>query len=133
LIYLDSNFFLFSLFDQTIKGENARKLAQKIIDGGGEKAITSALTFDEVMWIVLKNKRKEALRSTIESIYGMPNLSVKGVSESMPLEALALMEQFNLKPRDAFHAAVMKREGITEIASDDPDFDRVKWLKRIKL
>ena len=132
MIYLDSNFFLFSLFDQTIKGENARKLAQKIIDGG-EKAITSALTFDEVMWIVLKNKRKEALRSTVESIYGMPNLSVKGVSESIPLDALALMEQFNLKPRDAFHVAIMKREGITEIASDDPDFDRVKGLQRIRL
>ena len=131
MIYLDSNFFLFSLFDQTTKGENARKLAQKVING--EKAITSALTLDEVMWIVLKNKRKEALRSAVEGIYAMQNLSVKGVSESIPLDALALMEQFDLKPRDAFHVAVMKSEGITEIASDDPDFDRVRGLKRIRL
>src|SRR5579875_438090 len=118
-MYLNSNFFLFSMFDQTNKGENARRIARKIIEG--EKAITSASALNEVMWIILKNKRREALRSTVESIYAMQNLSIKEVSESTPLDALALMEQFDLKPRDAFYTAVMKSNGIFEIVSDDPD------------
>ncbi len=130
-IYLDSNFFLFCFFDQSSRGENARKLAEKIITG--QKAATCALTLDEVMWIVIKNRRREALRQTIESIYAMQNLSIRDVPGSIPLEALALTEQFNLKPRDAFHAAIMNSIGATEIASDDPDFDRVKGLKRIRL
>ena len=80
-----------------------------------------------------EQEKKEALRSTFESIYAMHNLSIKEVSETTPLDALALMEQFDLKPRDAFHAAVMIANGMSEIVSDDPDFDRVKGFKRIKL
>jgi len=130
-MYLDANFFIFSNFDQTSRGENARRLQEKII--AGSKATTCALTLDEVMWVMIKNKREKALRETIEDIYAMPNLVVSDVSASIPLDALALMDLFHLKPRDAFHAAVMKSNGITEIASDDPDFDRVKGIKRIKL
>lgn len=130
-MYLDANFFVFSNFDQTSRGENARALQEKILTGA--KATTCALTLDEVMWVIIKNKRREALRETIEDIYAMPNLTIKEVLASTPLDALELMDQFHLKPRDAFHAAVMKSNGITEIASDDPDFDRVKGIKRIKL
>lgn len=131
MIYLDANFFLFANFDQTSRGENARRLQEKIISG--LKATTCALTLDEVMWIIIKNKRREVLRDTIEDIYAMQNLTIKEVSGSTPLDALALMEEFNLKPRDAFHVAIMKSNGIIEIASDDPDFDRVKGVKRIRL
>lgn len=95
--------------------------------------MTCALTLDEVMWVVIKNKKGEVLRETIEDIYALPNLAIKEVPSSTPLDALVLMEQFGLKPRDAFHVAVMKSNGITEIASDDPDFDRVKGIKRIRL
>ena len=131
MMYLDANFFIFSNFDLTSKGENARRIQEKIISGS--KAMTCALTLDEVMWVMIKNKREEALRETIEDIYATPNLTVKEVPASTPLDALTLMDQFHLKPRDAFHAAVMKSNGATEIASDDPDFDRVKGIKRIRL
>lgn len=131
MIYLDANFFIFSNFDQTSRGENARKIEQSI--AAGLKATTCALTLDEVMWVIIKNRRAEALRETVEDIYALPNLSIKEVSPMVPLDALSLMEEFDLKPRDAIHAAVMKSSGITEIASDDPDFDRVKGIKRIKL
>ena len=128
MIYLDTNFFLFANFDKTTRGENAWRLQQKIISG--EKAMTSALTLDEVMWVIIKNKRKAALRETVEDIYAMPNLAIREISASAPLDALALMEQFDLKPRDAFHVAVMKTTGTNDIVSDDPDFDRVKGIKK---
>ena len=95
--------------------------------------MTCALTLDEIMWVMIKNKKEKALRETIEDIYAVPNLSIKEVPSSTPLDALTLMEQFDLKPRDAFHVAVMKSNGITEVVSDDPDFDRVKGIKRIRL
>ncbi|MGI0078664.1 MAG: type II toxin-antitoxin system VapC family toxin [Nitrososphaerales archaeon] len=131
MIYLDANFFLFCNFDKTSRGENARRLQEKIVSG--QKATTCALTLDEVMGVIIKNKRKEALRETIEDIYAMQNLTIKEVPASTPLDALTLLEQFDLKPRDAFHVAVMKSSGILEIASDDPEFDRVKGINRIRL
>jgi len=37
---------------------------------------------------------------------------------------------FGLLPRDALHIAVIQRLGLSEIATDDADFDRVPWMQR---
>ena len=42
------------------------------------------------------------------------------------------MEEFNLKPRDALHLAVMKRIGETSIVSEDKHFDKTD-VKRIPI
>lgn len=131
MIYLDANFFIFANFDQTKRGENARHLQEKIVSG--TKATTSALALDEVMWVMLRNGRKDILREVIEDIYAMPNFSILDVSSSVPLDALSMMERFALRPRDAFHVAVMKSREIVQIASDDSDYDRVKGITRIGL
>jgi predicted nucleic acid-binding protein len=73
------------------------------------------------------------LREVIEDIYATLNLTVKEVGSDIPLEALEFIEDYGLKPRDAFHLAVMKSFNIKEIASDDSDFDRVEWVRRIKI
>ncbi len=39
--------------------------------------------------------------------------------------------KYNLKPSDALHVSSMKRSGARLIVSEDPDFDRVEWLKRV--
>lgn len=131
MIYLDANFFVFYNFDQTAKGENARKIQAEIIEG--KRAVTSSLALDELMWVLIKSKKEEALRDTIQDIYAMPHLKITGVISTIPLEALEFIEKNNLRPRDAFHVAVMKSLGINEIVSDDPDFDKIKWIKRVKL
>jgi len=40
------------------------------------------------------------------------------------------IKNFSLLPRDALHVAIIQRLGLTVIASDDMDFDRVKGLER---
>ncbi|MBI4334644.1 MAG: type II toxin-antitoxin system VapC family toxin [Chloroflexi bacterium] len=50
---------------------------------------------------------------------------VKEVAASVPLQALDFVENNHLKPRDAFHVAIMRHFGISEIVSDDRDFDKV--------
>lgn len=129
--YLDANFFILYNFDQTPRGERARKIQADIV--AGEEAVTSSLALDEVMWVLIRNRKAEVLRETIEDIYAVPNLDVRDVSGSIPLDALDFIEKYRLRPRDAFHAAVMKDLGLSEIVSDDSDFDRVEWIKRIKL
>lgn len=130
MIYLDANFFIFANFDIGEKGQNARKLQESIIKG--KAALTSSLTLDEVMWVILKNKRESQLRETIQEIYATPNLEICEVGKTTPLIALDFIESYKLKPRDAMHAAIMKSFGIDEIASDDTDFDRIKGMRRIK-
>ena len=132
MAYLDANFFIFALLDQTKKGEKAREIQKEIIEGKNF-AITSPLAMDEVIWVLLKNNKQHLIRKTIEDIYSTPNLNVREVSPLIPLTALEFMEKYKLKPRDAFHAAIMENFRIREIVSDDSDFDKVKEIKRIKL
>ncbi len=131
MIYLDANFFILYNFDQTRKGEHARGIQASII--AGQEAVTSSLALDEVMWVLIKNKRVKFLRETIEDIYAVPYLDIREVGGSIPLDALDIIEKYGLKPRDAFHAAVMKDLALSEIVSDDSDFDRVEWIRRVKL
>lgn len=132
MIYLDANFFLFAILDVTQKGDNARKIQDSIIRGK-QDATTSALTLDEIMWVLVKNKKKHMLRTVVEGIYSIPNLDVSGLSSTVPLLALESMEKYGLSPRDAFHLAVMKEAKIRSIVSDDNDFDKVEWVKRIPI
>ena len=129
MIYLDANFFIFAAIDNTEKGENARKFFQKIIEG--KKALTSVLAIDEIMWVLIKNKKKHLVNSVVEGIYKIPNLKVSGVLRDIPLRAMSYLDK--LAPRDAFHVAVMESLDINEIITDDSDFEKIKWIKRIKI
>jgi predicted nucleic acid-binding protein len=57
-------------------------------------------------------------------------MSVHGVEEADVLHMLDSVVEFALLPRDALHVVIMRRLGITEVASDDADFDRVPGLNR---
>jgi len=131
MIYLDANFFAFGILNLEEKGEKARKIHSDIIKG--KKAVTSPLTLDEFMWVLIKNNRKELIRKAVLDVYSTPNLEIREVSSSVPIAAIEFIEKYGLKPRDAFHLAIMKELKINEIVTDDPHFDKISGIKRIKL
>jgi predicted nucleic acid-binding protein len=129
-MYLDANVFIFAANDSGKKGDAARALLLNIISESN--ATTSVLTLDEVMWALRKNGRAQDIRTIIESIYAMTAIEIVGVSPSIPMRAMDFMEQNHLRPRDAFHAAIMHEHHIKVMASDDADFDKVPGIKRVK-
>lgn len=130
-MYLDANFFIFANFASDRRGQKARAILKNVTNG--KLAITSSLALDEVMWVLIKNRQDSELRAIIEEIYSIKNLEVKEVPAIIPLRALEFIEVYKLKPRDAFHIAIMEHFGVKEIVSDDSDFDKVKEIKRIKI
>ena len=130
MLFLDANFFVFAVGDMTKKGESARQLQREIIIGK-KQAVTSVAVLDEVMWALIKNKKKHLVRRVVEDIYAFPNLEIKPVTVSTPIRVLDIMDMYNLKPRDALHVAVMEECNLKTIVSDDADFDRVRTIKRI--
>ncbi|MCJ7470484.1 type II toxin-antitoxin system VapC family toxin [Candidatus Bathyarchaeota archaeon] len=66
MIYLDANVFLSAILNREKEGEKARGLIQKL-QTGEMAAATSALSFDEVFWIVKKrpdsNKAQKAAKT----------------------------------------------------------------------
>ena len=61
-----------------------------------------------------------------------PNLKFLKVDGPTVSRAQELISKYEIKPRGAIHAACALENGIKEIVSDDPDFDEVKELKRVK-
>ncbi|MBI2668331.1 type II toxin-antitoxin system VapC family toxin [Candidatus Woesearchaeota archaeon] len=103
------------------------------VQRGEQTAITSALTYDEIVWAVRKILGKEAAARAAELFLFLPHLGIREVRRETIIEAHDLMKHFNLKPRDAIHLATMRLENETEIISEDPDFDIVPEIKRIML
>jgi predicted nucleic acid-binding protein len=59
------------------------------------------------------------------------NMNLEIVNLLVPIFVVALesMKRYRLMSNDAIHVATMKGHGITNIATNDPDFERVEWLK----
>jgi predicted nucleic acid-binding protein len=61
---------------------------------------------------------------------GQLGIQVFPVSESHVLAATNFSQQFELQTGDALIVAVMRHHGLTNLASEDADFDRVPGLTR---
>lgn len=130
-MYVDANVFAFAVLASDKQAARAQDFLQSLEESG--HAVTSALVLDELMWVLRKNRHPELIPDVVDDIYATKNLEVKEVPSFIPLYAIRFIEEYGLKPRDAFHAAMMEHLGIREIISDDADFDRIPGIKRIKI
>ena len=132
VLYLDANVFIFAALNTEEDGDKAVILLKKI-QQGEEQAITSALTFDEVLWEVKRNRGIEKALETAEAMLNFPNLKIIPTDREVARSAIQIIKECNLAPRDAIHAATAIAEKVDFIVSTDAHFDRVKELKRKKL
>lgn len=132
MVYIDSNIFIYSLgnTDKKTKAciEILKKITKREISG-----YTSFLTWDEFFFVIRKQMEKDKAIAESWKFLKFPNLTFLEVNERTIFKAQQLIQKYNLKPRDAIHAASALVNGIKEIISDDSDFDKIKELKRIKI
>lgn len=126
------------------------------IESGEVAAYTSVLTFDELAYRLLlalvrghyggspldhlRNEEEKVIAQFYPSIApqltllrSFPNLTLLDVTQ-IDLEAMdKFILQYHLKPRDALHYAAMQKCGCLNLASHDPDFDRVPDIRRYTL
>ena len=103
------------------------------IEKGELSAYTSTLTWDEVVWITRKAMGKDEAVSQGQKLLGFSNLQWIVVNENVLSQAQALMNKYNLHPRDSIHVASAIDRKINLIISDDHDIDQVKEIKRTPL
>ncbi|RLF03144.1 MAG: VapC toxin family PIN domain ribonuclease [Thermoprotei archaeon] len=135
MVYLDANVFLYPLlYDPEVepKAERASRLLLRVASGE-LRAVTSALTWDEVVWVVWRLVERDYALRAGEKLLTFPNLVIVAVSPRSVRRAQALASRYGLKPRDAIHAAVAIEHGDSRIVSDDEDFDRVRELERVPI
>lgn len=127
--YLDSNLFIYAALYTDERGQRARDLMKKIRKGE-EKAITSALTYDEVTWKVKREKGPEASLKAGQSLLEMKNLLFVSIDDEVLWRAHNLIKEHELDPRDAIHLACSLKKGVYTIISEDEDFDDIEDINR---
>ena len=130
MIYLDANIFMYLITGESQQSESCLSIINKVITGKME-ACTSLLTWDEVLYALKREIGRERALEESRKFLEIPSLLFIEVNGAVITKAQMMTELYHLNPRDAIHAATAILNGCKEIFSDNPDFDRVKGLKRV--
>ncbi len=129
MIYIDSNVFIFAALNNEELGDSARLILEEV-ENGNMGALTSVLTFDEVIWIVKKNRNFEDAISIGEAFLNMPGLHLVDVNQDLLAISISIMRKYKTDPRDSIHAATAVTQKANIIISEDTDFNKIKELER---
>ncbi len=129
MIYLDANIIIYSVINNDKMGDKSREIMTKISRGEID-GFTSVLTWDEVVYILGKIIGTEKSIGEGNKFLNFPNLIFLDADKKIIENAQEIMERYKIKPRDAIHIATALANNISEIISDDRDFDKIKEIKR---
>ena len=133
MYYFDSNVFILPALYEGPKSQEAGDWLKKMVEGEIEVG-TSALTLDEVVWIISRESSKEEALKEGERILELPHLKILDVKSEDTVRMINYQRRYEgLKPRDAVHLSIAVRNGIHTIVSDDDDFDGLKEVEWISL
>ncbi|MBU1252696.1 MAG: type II toxin-antitoxin system VapC family toxin, partial [Nanoarchaeota archaeon] len=104
MIYLDANIFIFAIMNNKEKGESCRKILRGVASGKIDAA-TSGLTWDEVIYFLIKRASLKTIKQQSNKILKFPNLIFLKTDLEILEKAEELRTCYGLKPRDAIHAA----------------------------
>ena len=129
-IYIDSNTFIYGAIDDEEIGKKARNILSEVNEGK-YKAYTTTLTIDEFLWRVQKEVGRELASESVSIFFALANLELISVDTKIITNAMEIYKTEKLDPRDAIHLAAMREKKISAVISTDPDFDKIKGIKRI--
>lgn len=78
MLYLDSNVFIYAAVNRDGLGRRARSLLRDVQEGRLEAA-SSALAFDEIVWVVKKHRSFDDGMTAGDAFLKMPGLRILGV------------------------------------------------------
>ncbi|MEM2123033.1 MAG: type II toxin-antitoxin system VapC family toxin [Candidatus Bathyarchaeia archaeon] len=95
--------------------------------------LANMIVIDETLWILTK-KYKVPLNEAFElTDQLMPLLEIIPIDYGDYDVMKVTMKNHDLKPSDAIHVASMNKAGVKHVVSEDVEFDKIPWLKRIWL
>lgn len=151
-VYVDTNVLYMYLRADPVHLSTIERFLQRVVRGD-IAAYVSLLTLDELYYRLLLALVKEhtgrnpldvlrddlpgmvarysdSVSTALRKLVGLPHFTLVGVETGDFEKMLENIAQFSLLPRDALHVTVLQRLGMTAIASDDTDFDRVIGIER---
>ena len=128
--YLDSNIFIYPLLYEDERSLLFEDILLSLINKEF-MGFTSTLTWDELVHSIWKKRGREIAIIEGEKFLQMPNLLFIDANKNIINKAQKLINNYNIKPRDAIHTTTALLNNIQEVISDDNDFDKIKDIRRI--
>lgn len=144
-VYLDANTLVYFKNEESPHFVEARTIIERFA-AEGEAIMISHLAIDEFLWALLvlfkerrvsKGETWKMIRKALDDILNIPSLCIVAPPEerNKQQEVVGYMEQFSLRPRDAYHLFIMREHRIRRFATFDHDFDSVfksKLLEQVR-
>ncbi len=133
--YIDANVFIYPLIydeNEVAEARLSKSILSRVVKGE-IKAGTSCLTWDEVVYVVSRVSGWGDAKKAGSKLLLFPSLRIFGVDRKTIDRAQVLIERYDLKPRDAIHAASAIQNATKSIVTNDDNFDVVEELNRIRL
>jgi predicted nucleic acid-binding protein len=147
-VFIDSNILTYHLLNDPIYGKRCKEFIGRVenreFEGFISPIIISETLFNFIKANIVKDYRIKP-KEVVSFLKANPKLISKidlgrasdlfKIFNILPIYELEVEEcykaikDYALLTNDAFHVAPMKRHGITNIATNDPDFERVGWIK----
>jgi predicted nucleic acid-binding protein len=128
--FVDASVFIYVLVESPQKDYEISKRILKRIENGEETATSLAIIHEVVDWLEYNNRKKE-VRNFLTAINSYLTMNKLNITWSDLLAALDNMHEHRIDFVDALTLQTMEKNKINEIYSNNKDFDRVKWIKRI--
>jgi len=132
LRFIDSNIFVYHMAADPTYGEVASRIIERIEKG--EEAATSTLVISQVCGYLKRKRRPDVIPAFLDFLRSLPNLIKVETTFMDFLQAQELLTKHDLDWKlwdDLIIAIQMKRLKISEIYSNDSDFDTIPGVKRI--
>ena len=134
--YLDANFLASYFISNHEKNNISTKKMAEILASNSEIDI-STLTMDETWWVIFKHlKTNSEPFSDFYEDYKKVFSKLKSISECVFIQfsdlengislALDYINKFNLRPRDAFHFAIIDEQKLDCIVTFDTYFNSIR-------
>ena len=148
-VFIDTNIITYHLSGHSVFGGACRNFLKGIESAEYESYVTDVVLSEVLLnyvkselfklrgikphRVVQEIKREPSLIrlvnfDAVTKLFGNLRVDVLPV-EYKCKELVEVISEYLLLPNDALHVATMKRYGITDIATNDPDFERVGWIK----
>ena len=148
-IFIDANIFLYSAFKHPVFGNKCKNFLIRI-EKGEIKGYTSDFVLNEIFHklmiaeivkkfgiaakqVVRFVKKKPEVIAELETVWTemeiIKGFNISILNGSLFPDFIKISKMYWLMATDAFHVATMKKHGITNIATNDPDFERVNGTK----
>lgn len=126
--FIETNVFVHAITAHPRFGETARRILQRIEKG--ESAVTSTLVLCEVASVLEAMGKQSDIKPTLEKILSYKSLKVLEFGDDDLLVGANNMISHRLDFNDAVNVAIMMRNNISEVYSNDnKHFGRLDFLQ----